>query len=937
MLLLAFFSAYRTIFFALHLPIGEIGPAEQQDGQQLVLLQHDHQQQQQQQERHDATLLVRTTTTEERGGEKPTTTTSSSSRMQIQHDVVFPRNHGGQGELRRRGEESSRNNHALLPTKSRGGLRIPSSAQEQDKIDDDDDNNDDVHSDGGSNNSNIQNNGMVAILGMHHSGIFLLSELLEKLLVGFPWGGNHKNFENRELVHVRWNGRGIFYPAMVIGSHDNGTYDILYDDGDYELAVPKEIIRSKDLSRVDPNEIIRNQNDIFLHHQNVSWEQDSLFLMLDPFDFQYALKSWNASDESEPCGKLAWKMFQNHGMLAAANNTGTPWLMSDPQLSLTLPIWSRVLNTSPTSAVIVYRNPLDVAMDLDKTKNIPLQKGFLLWMTYNMRAIENSMGQCRIAISYNDLVLNPLAEIQSIAQTLHDVCGFTHFHHDSITPQEYLLQGMQWDNKWMSSHGPVNATNNTQGYGSVLTDTCQVEPYSQGIFGKRSVYNDYVKAMKIYCDMINKRAFQEGYMWPTLEYNQNTNTSMSMNNKDNAIKRKLSISENMCKVIHRQEQKWSCSLQSESPQHQHSLARFVIFQRDLGHKLQDLVAHYHSAVPFDSLVIIDHNGSDKVTADLLQQYSKLGAHIWRCKGSFDQKAIMWSHVAKFYANASDFVFPLDGDEYMTILQQQQQVPDHNNNESLPLLRWNHEALQNELSQLQDNGLAFKTIRSNPLPIDCELDEDQMPITTRTSTIHQPNVVSRSSSQCRLKYTVSDIGHYCYNKVFYRGRDLTGITHGNHNPPNHVGPACREKYKFNKDLEDSSPIKNSDGLYNLSNFTIIHMQSIEFSDFVLHRLRGASDKEFNKITKTKKGACNPYGSGGHYCDGWLELLDVSFDFYKMKDIYKKTKCKWDPKMTMLLPLDETFGPSCHPERYKRVGRIKPIDWVMNMFRMPSSSS
>jgi hypothetical protein len=325
LLLLASISAFRTIFFALHLPSGGIGPAEQQDGQELVLLQQhdDQQQQEQEQDRHDATLLVRT----------------SSSRMQIQQDVVFSRNHGGQGEVRR-AEESSRNNHALLrSTKSRGGLRIPS-AQEQDKIDNGD-NDDDVHLDGSNNIHNIQNNGMVAILGMHHSGISLLSELLDKLLVGFRWGSNHKNFENRELVHVRWNGRGHFYPAMVIGSHGNGTYDILYDDGDYELAVPKEMIQSKDLSRVDPNEIIRNQNDIFLHHQNVSWEQDSLFLLLDPFDLQYALKSWNASHESEPCGKLAWKMFQNHGTLAAANNTGTPWLMSDPQLSLTLPIWSR--------------------------------------------------------------------------------------------------------------------------------------------------------------------------------------------------------------------------------------------------------------------------------------------------------------------------------------------------------------------------------------------------------------------------------------------------------------------------------------------------------------------------------------------------------------------------------------------------------------------
>jgi len=595
--------------------------------------------------------------------------------------------------------------------------------------------------------------------------------------------------------------------------------------------------------------------------------------------------------------------------------------MSDPLLSFTLPTWQSVLKTSP-SAIIVYRNPLDVALVLHKTKNIPLREGLSLWRIYNKNAIEKSMGLCRIPISYDDLVSHPLSEIQSIAKQLHDLCGFTHFQPNFT--QEYI-QGLKLDERIQSYKEYRRNKTQTLGKGS-QGQPCQTESYNQEIFGKHpeSTYNYYVETMKIYCDLINKRAFQNDYAWPNSEIN-NKVTLLSTNNVTtyNQTKRELRIAENMCKVIHRREQTWSCSLKYDS-QHQHSLARFVIFQRDLGHKLQDLIAHYHSAVPFDSLVIIDHNGSDKVTASLLHEYSKLGAHIWRCMGSFDQKAVMWSRVAKYYANSSDFIFPLDGDEYMTILQQ--------SNAGEPFsLRWTSQVLQSELSHLEDNGLSFKTIRSNPFPIDCELKGDKIPITT-SSNHYQHNVVSRSSSQCRLKYTVSDIGHYCYNKVFYRGHDFTGVTHGNHNPPNQVGPACRQKYKFNKDLEDSFPIKSSDGMYNLSNFTVIHMQSIEFSDFILHRLRGASDRDFNKISKTKKSACNPNGFSGHYCDGWLELLDVSFDFYKMKDIYKNTKCNWDRRKTMLLPLHETFGPSCHPERYKEtlVNRMKkPIEWMRNM--------
>lgn len=65
---------------------------------------------------------------------------------------------------------------------------------------------------------------------------------------------------------------------------------------------------------------------------------------------------------------------------------------------------------------------------------------------------------------------------------------------------------------------------------------------------------------------------------------------------------------------------------------QWSAARIIIFQRDSGMKLSSLLAHYLQVLDHNSIVIIDHNGRDPLTESLLQQYEKIGVHVWNCTG-----------------------------------------------------------------------------------------------------------------------------------------------------------------------------------------------------------------------------------------------------------------------------------------------------------------
>ena len=363
------------------------------------------------------------------------------------------------------------------------------------------------------------------------------------------------------------------------------------------------------------------------------------------------------------------------------------------------------------------------------------------------------------------------------------------------------------------------------------------------------------------------------------------------------------------------ENRWSCQLKPPS-NHTHALARFIIFQRDLGDKLQDLIAHYTKAVSYDSMVIIDHNGISQSAQLDLQHYAKRGAHIWRCEGSFDYKADMWSDVVASYKEKSDFLFPIDGDEYMTILR------DGGDDEGSHSLHWTYEDLSRELKYLGEvgkKGLPFKTIRSIPIPSDCNMEDHPGKALMGGEQKGHAKLADKfdggaPSPMCQLQYTASDKRHYCYNKCFYRGNEFKEVDKGNHGIPEFLR-SCIEEYGLFRDPSSKrvGPIDlNStvDATFSLSNLTLLHLQTNGFSDFVLHRLRGASDKGFNQIDNgvNDHTPCDPDGSSGHYCHGWNAFVGVSFDYYKLKEMYQKEVCmKYDPKISMLIPLK--FGPLC----------------------------
>jgi hypothetical protein len=96
-------------------------------------------------------------------------------------------------------------------------------------------------------------------------------------------------------------------------------------------------------------------------------------------------------------------------------------------------------------------------------------------------------------------------------------------------------------------------------------------------------------------------------------------------------------------------------------------SQFIVFQRNGGTKLDDLIIYYSKVVDFESIVIIDHLSKDHLTSQVLEKYIPLGIQVWSCTGPFITKANIWSEVTTEYKTTSDFMFPINVDKFVAVI------------------------------------------------------------------------------------------------------------------------------------------------------------------------------------------------------------------------------------------------------------------------------
>ena len=493
-------------------------------------------------------------------------------------------------------------------------------------------------------------------------------------------------------------------------------------------------------------------------------------------------------------------------------------------------------------------------------KKEQIAKYLVLWIQYNKAAIKNSKNLCRVLVETTKLYEDVNNESERIVSELSERCGVK--QPPLKMPDRFGISLLNDTKKTFD----VNS-------GEVLElyNGCEIHDYKMQESDDKMIY---IQAMKVFCDLKSGKALDNDYMWPDINKDVLTSVFEGFRPSEEHIRKSYvegcqkftTLGVNDCHMV-------------SSHQIKDTLARFILFQKDAGHKLHNLISHYTNVVPLDSIIVIDHQGTDNITASILDNYAKKGMHVWRCEKKFSYKAEMWSYVIGKYAAHSTFLFPIDDDEFLSILIGGE-------------LHWNQDTFRKELQSLPPTKKPYKTLRSVPLPLDCGGNDN---IDDRTESYDKADI-------CRLKYTESDVDHYCYNKCFYKGETFTEVDKGNH-----ASSQCRPKYRHSMTREGTFPIPLNSTMYHFTNFTVLHLQSLHFSDFVAQIIRGATAANFIN----QQGRCPNQGNSNHYCLGFQAFKDVSFDSRRMRQIYEAKRCRHnvDDPQSQILSLKNVFDKMC----------------------------
>jgi hypothetical protein len=95
------------------------------------------------------------------------------------------------------------------------------------------------------------------------------------------------------------------------------------------------------------------------------------------------------------------------------------YLLKDPRISLLLPLWRQITNDEGC-AVVIVRDPIEVAASLHRRNQLPTLTGLALWATYNRATFRDLQGARVHVCNYADLVENPRGVLTDIAASLRE-------------------------------------------------------------------------------------------------------------------------------------------------------------------------------------------------------------------------------------------------------------------------------------------------------------------------------------------------------------------------------------------------------------------------------------------------------------------------------------------------------------------------------------
>ncbi len=111
------------------------------------------------------------------------------------------------------------------------------------------------------------------------------------------------------------------------------------------------------------------------------WEARSLSRLNDELLTEMGRSWWYPPPSGAGYSDVANRLTTASEVAAACfqqTHRSIPWVWKDPRTALLLPFWRRALGKS-VAAVLVHRDPLDVARSLELRNGFPLPFGIALW------------------------------------------------------------------------------------------------------------------------------------------------------------------------------------------------------------------------------------------------------------------------------------------------------------------------------------------------------------------------------------------------------------------------------------------------------------------------------------------------------------------------------------------------------------------------------
>ena len=109
--------------------------------------------------------------------------------------------------------------------------------------------------------------------------------------------------------------------------------------------------------------------------------------------------------------------FRRAAAIVGTQLSKSGWVVKDPRISVLLPLWRRAV-LDRCAAVLIVRDPMEVAWSMALRNGMPILTGLALWADYNRRALGGLSGLPVHVCAYGDLVSDPVTSLTAISASL---------------------------------------------------------------------------------------------------------------------------------------------------------------------------------------------------------------------------------------------------------------------------------------------------------------------------------------------------------------------------------------------------------------------------------------------------------------------------------------------------------------------------------------